>query len=156
MRRMDKLSCLRDFASLLVVRSTEKEDVRVKPLLDVSILRWRLDRWRGLRSGVRPTAARQSANRANLHVMVADHLARETNAGERAALQRSLLGFGRSLRLAIDELDPARRTPGVAATCVQLIDTCIFFQRKDQTFVHRHLERANTFNGQFRHRVVVG
>ena len=63
-----------------------------------------------------------------------------------------LLGVGHLVGLAGDELDAAGGAAGVAAAGVELIDLGLVLQRQDQPLAVRHLERADAFHGQLRHR----
>src|SRR5687767_8400956 len=86
--------------------------------------RW-FDEGLRLRAGVGLAAARQAADRPDGHVVIAQHLTRETNAGRLVLGECGRLGLGVRLRLAGDEFDPAGRAASAPATTMQLIDACI-------------------------------
>src|SRR5215218_9675471 len=69
----------------------------------------------------------------HLHVVVAESLARETNLPEEIpALEHLDLGLRHLLGLALQVLDPARRTPGVRTTAVQDVYPRILLDRQHQ------------------------
>jgi len=102
-------------------------------------------------AGVGPAAAGQAADAPDGHVPVADDLTAETHPGQALGLEDLLLGFRHLVRLAGEELDPARRAAGVPAAGVELVDPGLVDQGQDEALPGRNLELADPFDRQQRH-----
>jgi hypothetical protein len=115
---------------------------------------WRRDFIRRPRSTILFPAARKTAYRDDAHVFVASHLATQSKA--KLAAQAARLE-NRSLRLRhprgfpFDEPDPARRTLGVSAAGVELVDVRFVRQGEDETLALRYFKSSNPFDIELWH-----
>jgi hypothetical protein len=102
-------------------------------------------------AGVFASAARQATLGANRHVLIANDLAAQADAGQAARRKHVSLGNRHAFRLALDELDAACRTPRIPAAGVQLIDPGIMLERQNQPLPVRHFKLAHPIDCKFRH-----
>src|ERR1051326_620094 len=86
------------------------------------------------------SAPGKSADGADGHVMVTEHLTAQAHAAEAADLQHALLCGGHHFRLTGYELDSAGRATSIAATCVQLINARLIHEGQHQTLVFWNLK----------------
>jgi hypothetical protein len=120
------------------------------PLFCDHFHRLRLNRVFGPFAGVFSPATREATDRFDTHVVVTTNLAAQANASDLASSENNLLGFRHQFRLPSDKLHPAGRAPGISATGMKLIDTCLIGQGQDKTLVLRYIE-GYAIHGQFRH-----
>jgi hypothetical protein len=73
-------------------------------------------------------AARQTANDADRHVLIANDLTAQPNSRQASRRQHVTLGDGHLGRLAFEKLNAARRAARIAATGVQLVDSRILLK----------------------------
>jgi hypothetical protein len=102
-------------------------------------------------AAVDSSAARETANDANGHVVVAVDLATEPSTGYLAGTQAILFGLGHPRRFTGDELDAASGAFRVTAAGVKLILAGVLHQGQNQAFSLGNRELANTFNSQNGH-----
>src|SRR5262245_58797338 len=88
----------------------------------------RLDLRRRLMSRVFSSAAGQAADRPDLHVVIAEHLAAQPNTRQAARREHVSFGGGHTIGFAANELDAAGRATRVAAASVELIDPGILLE----------------------------
>ena len=93
----------------------------------------------------------QARDRAHSHVVIAQDLARQSNAGRIFRRQHAPLGDGHRFGLARDELDAARGAAGVAPAGVQHIDLRVLLDREHETLSWNDLDRFETFDCQLWH-----
>ena len=101
-----------------------------------------------------PTA-RQTADGANGHVVIADDLAGQPDAGQPARVQHVLFRGRHRGRLAVDELDSTRGTARIAAARVELVDLGVLFEGEDETLTRFDVHRRMTFYRQFWHLAII-
>jgi hypothetical protein len=112
----------------------------------------RFDGIRGPVTGIGPAAAREPANRADAHIMVANDLATQPNGAEQAtSFEHIFFGDRHLVRFASDELNAAGRAAGIPAASVELIDLGLVLQSQDQPLAGGHVESSTVFHRQFRH-----
>jgi len=99
-------------------------------------------------------AARQTADGANRHVLIAKDLAAQPDA--RQASRRQYVAFGDShvVRLAVEELDAACRAARVPATGVQLINSRILLKSQNEPLAMRYFVLTYSVNRELRHECV--
>ena len=107
----------------------------------------RLGRW----ARVGTAAARETADRADLHVVVADDLTGESDTDGAFRREYLALGDGHSRGLSLDKFHTARRASRVAAARVQDVDFCILLDRQHQAFAVLDIKRSEILNRQFGH-----
>ena len=98
----------------------------------------------GLRSaGSGAAAALEAADGADGHVVIAEDLARQADAGHALGGEHLLLGDGHSLGFALDELDAAGRAAGVAAAGMEDVDPGVLLDRQHQPLAVLDFDVAN-------------
>ena len=103
------------------------------------------------RSRVGPAAAFQPADRAHRHVVVANRLTRQSDAGRVFRRQHRLFGNRHPLGLTSDEYDATRRAAGVPAAGMEDIDLRVLFDGENQPLPGFDFEGPELFDGEFWH-----
>ena len=111
-------------------------------------LGWRSDLRGWSRTCIRPAAAREPADRANGHIVVAGNLARQSHACHAARGEDIPFCDGHHLRLSGDELDPAGRAACIASTRMKHVHSGVLLDREDEPFSRLHLDRWEPFDRQ--------
>ena len=83
----------------------------------------------GVGTGVGAAAAFEAADRAHRHVVIADDLAGQPDAGHPRAFS-TCFSAAVIVGLAVDELDAARRAAGIAAAGVELVDVDVLLEAR--------------------------
>jgi hypothetical protein len=78
--------------------------------------------------------------------VIAGNLAAQSHAGETALREDVLFGFRHLVRFAGDEFDATGGAGGVPAAGVELIDSGLIGQRKNEAFSVRDCEIADALN----------
>ncbi len=104
-------------------------------------------------AGVLTAAPFESADDANMHVVIDEDLARESRSGSRHAFRREDIAFGLCHRrwLAADELDAAGCAFCLAAAGVKLIGASLFDESEHEALSSRDFKGAGVFDGEFWH-----
>ena len=102
-------------------------------------------------AAVLPAAPFEPGDDANGRILLAGHLAAQTNTGQASGGQQRLLGSGHRRGLTRDELHPAGGAAGLPPTGVQLIGLRLFTQGQNQPLALGHLKRSDSLNGQLGH-----
>jgi len=101
----------------------------------------------GTAAGILATAAREAADDADGHVVIAENLAAQPHARQPAGGQHLLLGQGHLIGLAGHELDAASCATSIAAAGMQLVHSRLVFEGQHEPLALRHLEFTDAVNG---------
>ena len=110
-----------------------------------------MDRRFGRLSWIWTAAAFQPADRSHGHIVIAFDLAGESDAGKTFFCELRLFRQRHARRLAVDELDAARRAARVPPARVQDVDARILLDRQHETLALLHIDGREPFHGQLRH-----
>jgi hypothetical protein len=105
------------------------------------------------RSLILASAAFQTADQPDGHVVIASDLAAKSHTGivDLADAERFLFGFGDFFRLTVDEFDAASRAFGESAAGVKLVGARVLDECFDKSFSRGDIKRSDAFDSQFGH-----
>ena len=111
----------------------------------------RRDRRLRCRTRVRAAGTFETTDGADGHVVIAEDLAREPDAGQPALGEPLLFRRGVTGRLSLDELHAACRAAGISSARVQDIDLRVLLDCEHEALFCGHVERAVSVDRQFWH-----
>lgn len=142
--------CVRSIHRYRVRPSRKREDDAIivsRPILVQLTLRFfhplgwlRVYFCSGLVAAILASASFESTDRADRHVLVAEHLATESYAGQFTSREQVLFSCRHLCGLAVKNFDAASRAAGVAAASVKLIDSSFILQCQYQTLALGNFE----------------
>jgi hypothetical protein len=120
--------------------------------------RWRRDRVGGAAAGVFAARAFEAADDFDGHVVVAEDLATQADAGHGSQASGGhdvFFGLGHGFGVAGDELDAAGGAAGVAAAGVELVGLGFVGEGVDEAFAGGDFKVAEVFDGKLGHGAMV-